>query len=336
MTNKILKEEDIRPYNLMQDQNVMMTIDIGRLLTKRDEFVNVDCPACGQNNFNRKYIKYNLDYVECKNCLTLYMNPRPCPSTLDWFYKGSMNYKYWNNYIFPATEENRLGLIFIPRVDRVLEICDKHKVSNDSLLEVGCAFGTFCVEMASRNKFKRIVGIEPTPDLAHTSREKGIEVIEEMIENIELNEIELFDVIVSFEVIEHIFSPFDFILNCKRMLKKNGILLLTCPNGKGFDFIILGEKCNSLDHEHLNYFNTVSLPHLLERCGFEILEVLTPGKLDAELVRKKILNREFDVSNQNILQIILIDKWETIGSKFQDFLSSNNLSSNLWVVAKNK
>jgi 2-polyprenyl-3-methyl-5-hydroxy-6-metoxy-1,4-benzoquinol methylase len=305
-------------------------------LTQKDKFVYVECPACGKSDSFKKLEKYTFDIHECHQCETLFTNPRPSSEVLDWFYKGSINYDYWNKYIFPASENARRLKIFVPRVDKVLEFCKKYDVKTDSLLEIGCAFGTFCVEMQSRNKFKRIVGVEPTPGLAETSRQKGIEVIEEVIENINFDEDERFDVVVNFEVIEHIFSPKDLILQSKKLLKKNGLFIVTCPNGKGFDFQVLGEKCNSIDHEHLNYFNPKSLGILLESCGFEVLESITPGKLDAELVRNKVLEGEFDLHNQPFLQQVLMDEWESKGQAFQNFISDSGLSSNLWIIARNK
>ena len=70
---------------------------------------------------------------------------------------------------------------------------------------------------------------------------------------------------------------------------------------------------------HINYFNIKSLSLLLNNSGFEVLEVLTPGKLDAELVRKKILNDEYDISNNPFLKNILIDEWASLGDEFQKF-----------------
>ena len=335
MKEVVFSENEIRPKDLVEGQKNMVAIDIGRLLSMRDQFVWVACPGCGADDSYRKFEKYALDYRECRHCKTLYMNPRPSPDVLDWFYKGSVNYDYWNKFIFPASEDARRAKIFVPRVEKVLQYCDKFNVRADSLLEIGCAFGTFCVELKSRGKFRRIVAIEPTPSLAATSRSKGIEVIEDVIENVTFPENERFDVVVNFEVIEHIFSPRDFILQSRRLLKTGGLFILTCPNGRGFDFMVLGEKCNSLDHEHLNYFNPESLSALLKDCGFELLEVITPGKLDAELVRNKILDGSFDIQGQPFLKQVLIDEWEARGAAFQHFISGSGLSSNMWIISRN-
>jgi hypothetical protein len=73
---------------------------------------------------------------------------------------------------------------------------------------------------------------------------------------------------------------------------------------------------------------------MLEKLNMKVLECVTPGRLDAELVRNKVLEGEFSLAAQPFLQKILIDEWDTHGQAFQDFLSSNGLSSNLWIVAR--
>lgn len=111
-------------------------------------------------------------------------------------------------------------------------------------------------------------------------------------------------------------------------------MLLTCPNGKGFDIETLGVLSNSVDVEHLNYFNPQSLAGLIMKCGLHILECFTPGKLDAELIKNKILSGEFSLKNQSFLKIVLVDEWDKFGKSFQDYLVQQGLSSNLWIVAQ--
>jgi 2-polyprenyl-3-methyl-5-hydroxy-6-metoxy-1,4-benzoquinol methylase len=329
-----LIENDIRPIKYTERQRIFALVDLGRILSKRDDFVYVDCPACDSNNTNHKFEKNGISYVECKNCSTFYVNPRPPSKVLDWFYKGSPNYAYWNDVIFPASENARREKIFVPRVNHLLELCLKYKVNTSSLLEVGSGFGTFCSEVKKRNVFDRVVAVEPTPDLANTCRSKGLDVIELPIEKIEPNSLNMFDVVASFEVLEHLFSPKDFIRNMTRLLKPGGIVILACPNGQGFDIQTLGVLSSSVDHEHLNYFNPSSLGNLLVKNGLEVIETFTPGVLDAELVRNKILSNEFDVTNQPFLKKVLIDEWDSVGSAFQDFLIAQGMSSNMWLVAR--
>jgi SAM-dependent methyltransferase len=141
-------------------------------------------------------------------------------------------------------------------------------------------------------------------------------------------------VVASFEVIEHLFAPREFVEHTVRLLRPGGLLMLTCPNGQGFDVEVLGTASNTVDHEHLNYFNPSSLGRLLAGCGLELVESFTPGKLDAELVRNKVLAGEFDLSSQPFLRRVLIDQWQELGAAFQEFLIASGQSSNMWIVAR--
>jgi 2-polyprenyl-3-methyl-5-hydroxy-6-metoxy-1,4-benzoquinol methylase/ribosomal protein S27E len=318
----------------MDKQRIAALTDVGRILSRCSEFVQVDCPACGADDQTQKFQKNGINYVECKKCRTFFVNPRPPSDVLEWFYRESPNYAYWNKVIFPASEAARLERIFKPRVDRMLDICRQYRVKTNSILEIGAGFGTFCAEIKRRNVFARVMAVEPVPELAKTCRERQLEVLELPVEQVQLDEDKLFDVVASFEVIEHLFAPADFIRHMVRLLNPGGVLVLACPNGQGFDIETLGTASNSVDHEHLNYFNPKSLAGLIVHCGLEVLESFTPGQLDAELVRSKILAGEFDVSDQPFLKKVLIDEWEFLGAPFQEFLVHRGLSSNMWVVAR--
>lgn len=329
----MLKESEIRPDELMKEQAERLAADIRRLLQHKHEFVTVDCPACGAAESHKVYEKYEIQFVVCEQCETVYANPRPRPEHLEEYYMYSENYAYWNQYIFPASEVVRREKIFKPRVQKVIEICQKLNVQTNTLLEVGAGFGIFCEEMQSMEVFDRIIAVEPTPDLAETCRVRGIEVIEKPIEKIDFGN-DIIDVIVNFEVIEHLFSPREFLVKCYELLTEGGILIVTCPNSKGFDIVTLGAKSSAVDNEHINLFNVNSLALLLESCGFEVIDKQTPGQLDAELVRKQIMAGGLDVSNQPFLKQLLIDEWEERGEVFQKFLSENLLSSNMLLVAQ--
>ena len=250
---KNLTEESIRPAKLMEKQKIYALVDVGRMLSKCEEFVFVKCPACNKDKHKYKFTKNGMKYVECEDCKTFYVNPRPTSDVLDWFYKSSPNYAYWSDFVFTATEKTRREKIFVPRVEKLIELCAKYKIKTDSLLEIGSGYGTFCSEVKSRNIFNRIVAVEPTPNLAETCRSKGLEVIEKPVERIKFKNSDLFDVVANFEVIEHLFSPADFIRGMNKLLKTGGLLVLTCPNGKGFDIETLGVVSDTIDHEHLNY-----------------------------------------------------------------------------------
>jgi SAM-dependent methyltransferase len=208
-------------------------------------------------------------------------------------------------------------------------------VNAGTLLEVGAGFGTFCEEIKSRKFFQRVIALEMTPSLAATCRTRGLEVIEKPVEKLDLPRNSV-DVLAAFETLEHLYSPRRFLVDCRRLLAPNGLLIITCPSIDGFDVMTLREVSDTVDHEHLNYLNPRSIRQLAADCGFEVLEVLTPGQLDADIVRNKVKQGNFSLEGQPWLQHILIDEWDKFGGKFQEFLANNQLSTHMWLVATAK
>jgi SAM-dependent methyltransferase len=330
--NEILSEVEIRPTHLMAEVHRLFGEDVKFLLAHKDEFIRVPCPACGEEQSQFIYEKMELAYEKCGACETVFTNPRPKQSLLEKYYKNAKSYDYWNQYVFPESEHVRRMKIFKPRAERTIDICHQFGVAMDMFMEVGAAYGIFSEEIKKTAAFKRIITVEPTPAGAQACRDKGFEVIEQSLEEIELKD--KMSVIASFEVIEHVFSPLDFIKHCSQLLAPGGLLILTCPNIKGFDIEILQTKSSAIDPEHLNYMHPKSIAQLMKRCGVDVIEILTPGKLDAELVRNEALNGQIDLSKQPFLQRILIDDWEDCGESFQEYLVQNRLSSHMWVVGQ--
>lgn len=329
-----LSEGDIRPASLMDQQGAHFAADVARLLANASEFVAVSCPACGGEDATSAFEKAGFSYRTCDGCQTIYLSPRPTPELLHQYYANSENYRFWAEKIFPASEDTRRDRIFRPRVERVLEFCARHDTPTGVLVEVGAGFGTFCEEVERTAAFDRVVAVEPTPELAAGCRARGLTVVDRPIETVPDDELPEADVIASFETIEHLFDPSAFVRACSRRLRPGGLLVLTCPNGEGFDVVVLGPKSDTVDAEHLNYFNPASLHRLVTGAGLDVLEVLTPGELDAQLVRRKALSGEYDLSASPFLRRVLVDEWDRLSDPFQDFLAANLLSSHMWLVAR--
>jgi 2-polyprenyl-3-methyl-5-hydroxy-6-metoxy-1,4-benzoquinol methylase len=328
-----LSEKEIRPDEMMAGQEAAYARDVAKLQLRIPEFVEVPCPACGGTSYTPAFVKYKFSFQLCADCRTIYMSPRPSPAVMADYYLHSENYAYYATHIFPASEASRREKIHRPWLQRVADYCSRFDVPRGTLLEVGPGFGTFA-ELATKSKlFSRVVAIEPTPEMASACRARGIEVIEDSVENV-ISKMVSADVVVSFEVIEHLFDPHIFLSHCAALIPTGGLLVLTCPNGCGFEISMLGAKSVAVDSEHVNLFNPQSLSHLLARCGFTVLEATTPGRLDAELVRDVALKGE--VPLDPFLRQVLLEDWQALGWPFQRFLAENSLSSHMWVVAQKR
>jgi 2-polyprenyl-3-methyl-5-hydroxy-6-metoxy-1,4-benzoquinol methylase len=328
-----LREADIRPPQLMDEQARRFAADVQKLNARRADFVEVPCPACGVEGGREIFRKYEQVFRRCNNCETVFISPRPTAEIIAWYYSVSENMRYWAEHIFPSSEGSRKERIFRPRARRVAEIRDRYRVGRGLLVDIGAGFGTFCEVIKEQGGFERVIAIEPNPDVARQIRSRGIEVIQKPVEQVAFDN-DVVDVLTSFEVIEHLFDPRSFLRDCRNILRPGGLLIVTCPNVKGFDVQILGPSSTVFDAEHLNYFHPASLSHLAASCGFRILEAATPGELDADIVRQAVANGTASVEGISLYEDIFVKRWDLLGAPFQAFLSSNGLSSHMWLVAQ--
>jgi 2-polyprenyl-3-methyl-5-hydroxy-6-metoxy-1,4-benzoquinol methylase len=326
-----LSESELCPDDLLAGQEAAFARDIKRLQARATEFVEVTCPSCAQVHGSRAFEKYGFAFRRCDDCSTIYMSPRPSEAVMADYYANSENYAYWAKYIFPASEATRREKIHKPWLQRVLEYCDAFDVARGTLLEVGPGFGTFAAVATASGAFSRVVAVEPTPELAQACRERGVEVINKRIEEL-CGEVGSADVVVAFEVIEHLYEPRRFLENIFPLIAPGGLLIASCPNGLGFDIAMLGAGALAVDAEHVNLFNPASLTFLMQKCGFEVLRVHTPGRLDAEFVHEAALKGEIVLDP--FLQRVLVDEWDEHGWPFQQFIAQQGLSSHMWLAAR--
>ena len=330
-----LSEKELCPDELLGGQEEAFRRDVARLQARRHEFVQVPCPACGMTYHEYTLEKFSFKYVTCSACATLYMNPRPSPTVMASYYDNSENYRYWADHIFPASEAARRDKVQRPWLQRVLDYTGRYEIPRGILMEVGAGFGTFAQLAKESGQFERVVAVERTPEMAKACRERGVEVLAKPVEDIG-EDLPAADVAAAFEVIEHLFDPRQFLDKVAERLRPGGLLVLSCPNGQGFDIQVLGSHSLAIDPEHVNLFNPRSLSLLVGRCGFDVLEVSTPGRLDAEFVHDAILQGKHDVSHNPFLKRVLVDEWDRLGWPFQQFLAEHGLSAHMWMAARRK
>ena len=327
----MFNENSIRPINLIKESKKFQNLDINFLKSKKFFFVKSSCPACNSGKKIFFMHKKTFKYFKCTKCETIYISPRPTEKILDQFYKNSTYYKFWHNYIFPATEKSRIRNIFYPRVKRIMHYVNKFKIKRSGIVDIGAGYGTFLEIFKKNFFFKKVYAIEPNIDGADCCRKKNIITLDKRVEKINKNDLKSVSVATSFEVIEHLYSPKKFLKLLKKILPTKSLLVITCPNGLGFDLLTLKKKADNFDHEHLNYFNPKSIDILLKKNGFKILEILTPGNLDVDIIVNKIKEKKYKNKN-SFLDIVFNSNLLKIS--FQKYLKKNCLSSSLWVVAQ--
>ena len=178
-----------------------------------------------------------------------------------------------------------------------------------------------------------MIAIEPNREMADICRGKGFSALESFAEEIGEGHSPI-DLLVAFEVIEHSYDPFAFCCSLKRLLARQGRLLLTGLTVDGFDIQVLWDKAQIVaPAQHLNFMSVRGFEILLQRAGFSEVTVTTPGKLDVEIVRNAVQDG-FDLPPALRFIKTLLSRNKDAQADFQAFLSRHNLSSHCWVWAK--
>lgn len=122
-----------------------------------------------------------------------------------------------------------------------------------------------------------VYGIEYSKTTYDSCIAKGLNVHFGSIENFD-SEPGTFDVIVSFEVIEHLTEPMPFISQSYDLLRRGGIMYLSTPNFNSYLRYRLQDKYDVIDYpNHLSYFSVKTLKKAFTSVGFETLNVQTTG-----------------------------------------------------------
>ncbi len=325
-----MKEEDIRKRDVFNKYLELAKEDVERFFTERHSFISFNCPACESSKLTFEFEKHGFKYVSCERCSTLFVNPRPSFNDLKNFYANSPSTHFWVNEFFKPVAESRRENIFRPRAKYVCNTLPEK--ANGLVGDIGAGFGIFLEELAKFWHAAVLMAIEPSPDQAEICRSKGLDVKCCSLEEVKGYEGQ-FDLLTAFELFEHLFDPYTFLNHVLQLLKPGGFFLITTLNIQGFDIQLLWEKSKSISPpHHLNFFNPQSISLLLGKCGFEVMDISTPGKLDWDIVEGMIRDEGVDIGR--FWNLLAEGSSEICKKELQGWISKNNLSSHMRVIAR--
>jgi methionine biosynthesis protein MetW len=177
--------------------------------------------------------------------------------------------------------------------DFSLELLEQNEKAR--VLDIGCGDGEFTRQVANKTGSDKIYGVEISPQYAERARQNGINVVMADIDFGLPFEDTSFDIVVSNQVIEHVNSTDNFIRECHRILRKEGICICSTPNLASFhntfslilgyqpfaaavsDELICGNPLDPCDGQqipsyrrHRRIFTAPALRRLFEFHGFKV------------------------------------------------------------------
>lgn len=334
-----MKESEIRPGALF-DQFLALAECDTKLYFGDVPFSRVTCPACDRDDSALAFRKHGFSYETCRSCETLYVNPRPGRDAFKRYYREAPSIRFWAANCYKQTEAARRERIVAPLARAVLEKIGKYSSDVETtkrgwIADIGAGYGVFGEEMRKIAPKTTVLAIEPSPELSSICREKGLTTVTMFLEEAVRADLPIGPgergTLTSFELIEHVQNPHAFLESCRHILQPGELFIFTTLNGLGLDIQVLWEKSKSVHPpHHINFFNPRSIKTLLERAGFHLLEVSTPGKLDVSILENSLDKIFSDRFWSNFLKQL----GEEGKDRFQQFLADHSLSSHMMVVAQ--
>jgi ubiquinone/menaquinone biosynthesis C-methylase UbiE len=143
-------------------------------------------------------------------------------------------------------------------------------VGQGKILDVGCATGAFLEEIKlSRADCWETYGVEPNQQAAHIAQKvSGARIFSGMLEAAKYPN-NFFDVVTMWDVLEHVFSPKATLLEIKRILKPDGVVVFSLPNLDSWDATLFKHYWVGYDvPRHMHVFSSRTLNLLLSQTGF--------------------------------------------------------------------
>ena len=133
----------------------------------------------------------------------------------------------YNDYGFHNTSVAPICSLLWPVIDRLIPPASR----NLRVLDVGCGNGALCGHLASRGYDVTGIDLSESGIAIATAAYPGarFSVVGAADDYCDALGVAPFDVVVSTEVIEHIYQPRSMVQSCLRALKEGGMLLLSTP-----------------------------------------------------------------------------------------------------------
>lgn len=216
--------------------------------------------------------------TECSNCGGIQPTPYPAADEVADFYRTADEPSEWEVEHYVRIDLNPKA---ISGTRRLAEQFTRLNNGPGRLLELGCASGWTL--KAARELGWDVVGIEAAPKFASFARDElGLDIIENVIENIDVHGIEPFDVIAGFDVFEHLHDPAGSLRTLRKLAHGNTRLLMTTPWISSWCARLYGVNWRQILPSHINFSTASSMVAILERTGWQLSALSEPRYWDPD------------------------------------------------------
>ncbi len=228
------------------------------------------CACCGSGScieaFSGDRYNFGLRTTVCRKCGLIFTNPRPDKEWFEDFYRHHYR-QFYENVSIP--DEAYLSRDFIRgRHSRNVEFLSRFLPDSGSLIDIGCAEGTFLHLFLQRFPRWKVWGIEPSEDFSAFAKSyyQIDSIINGSIEDLHNYNLNRFDIITASHVLEHLLDPNIIFIEARNLLKKNGLLFIDVP-----DIESNSRGIGNLHIAHVYHFSERTLSNFLHKHGFRLV-----------------------------------------------------------------
>ena len=194
-------------------------------------------------------LKEDLKYCECDKCKLRFYNPMitgdekfyNALQKFDWYYMDEKEeYLYAKNYI----------------------------KSSDKVLEVGSGKGAFAKHLTTKD----YIGLDFSENAKKMAAENGITIENEMIQDYSDKYPNSFDVVVSFQVLEHVSDSKGFIEAKIKALKQGGKMVIAVPSEDSFLKYVSNNIMNMPPH-HVTRWSDETLKFIAKEYNLDLIDI---------------------------------------------------------------
>ncbi len=285
------------------------------VLEHPSERQSISCPICG--SIKTKYIfeRWDVNYRLCDDCKSIFVAVDDSILQEYLGLKSMKNLRVSSKYQQQASERRTdIWMDFVSWAEyRVFRYLGRNR-------------GLRVIDFG--NRYVKSV------ELFRSSKMTAEYELRDSILPIETASVNEADLVLYLNQLQHEADPIESLLQIGKCLSEDGLLILNTRLGSGFDILTLkGGTEDIFPYEHIMLPSAKGLKLILDKAGYELLEITTPGTRDLDVVMK---NKE-RIEEANFFIKYLIDTADcTTIADFQQFLQKSGLSSFAQVIAKKK
>ena len=231
-----------------------------------------ECPACNSKQVLFFFRKDDCDFLECKDCKLIFQNPLPTVERLatDFLTQKARWHLRLNKDLIKIKRPRK---DFVKIINTLINMG-----SNGNLLDVGCSNGELM--FLAKEKGFDVYGVEINKDSAKIAADNGLDVFVGKLQTANFPS-DYFSVICLMGVIEDIPDPALLLQECWRILKKDGIMVITTLNTDCF-WVKATKKLNAwfefpwsviIPYYRIFIFSDANLKDLLLRSKFNVKNI---------------------------------------------------------------